>query len=425
MYALRRFGIKLGLDTIGQILAGLGHPHQQYRCIHVAGSNGKGSVGSGLASILTASGYKTGLYTSPHLVEFNERINIDHRPITNTRVVAAYEAVQAVHAGDREPTFFEFATAMALFDFAQQQVEWAVIETGMGGRLDATNIIFPALCVITNISLEHKMYLGNTIAAIAGEKGGIIKPKTPVITGAKQAPARRVLHRIANQNAAPLFQAGSDFTVRRNRQGGFSYFGMDHRWPNLRSQLIGAHQVDNTAMILAACELLQRMEFNITLDNIRAGLQQQKWPGRLEVVHHAPQVILDGAHNLHAARTLSRHLASTLRGRRLTLVIGMLDDKPYRSILKLLVPVSDRVIFTRPTINRALPPETLQASAATLRRPSRVIPEAGDALAYALETAAAEEVICVAGSLYLVGDVKSAIAQRNLLAARKDRPSPA
>jgi dihydrofolate synthase/folylpolyglutamate synthase len=417
MYALRRFGIKLGLGTIRQILDGMGQPQQRYHAIHIAGSNGKGSVGSGLAAILTASGYKTGLYTSPHLVEFNERILIDHQPISNARVVAAYEAVEAVHAGEREPTFFEFATAMALFDFAQQQVEWAVIETGMGGRLDATNIIDPALCLITNISLEHKMYLGRTITAIAGEKGGIIKPNIPVITGARQASARRVLQRIATQNGAPLYRAGSDYRVRRQRAGEFTYFGIDHRWPGMRSNLIGTHQIENTAMVLAACELLQRRGLKITLETIRQGLRQQTWPGRLEVVQHDPVVILDGAHNLHAARTLGRHLATTYPDRAITLVLGMLDDKPYRQMLKALVPICDRVVFTRPAIDRALPPETLQAAAAGLNRPSKAISGARDAFVYALDTARGDEVICVAGSLYLVGDVKAALAQQDVLAS--------
>ena len=182
MYGLRRFGIKLGLTTIRKILKELGNPQQGYACIHVAGTNGKGSVASSLASILCQSGYKTGLYTSPHLVRFNERIQVNNRPISNKDVVAAYEAVRQVNFGRREPTFFEFATAMALYEFGRQQVDWAVIETGMGGRLDATNVIQPELSIITNISLEHRDYLGDTLSRIASEKAGIIKRRKPVVT---------------------------------------------------------------------------------------------------------------------------------------------------------------------------------------------------------------------------------------------------
>jgi dihydrofolate synthase/folylpolyglutamate synthase len=186
MYGLRRFGIKLGLDTIEAILAALGHPQQNVPAIHVAGTNGKGSVVALLAAILRQAGYRVGHYTSPHLERFNERICIDAVPIDDREVVAAWEKIQAMDHLVREPTFFEATTAMALYEFSRRKVDWAIMETGMGGRLDATNVLQPALCVITNISLEHRDYLGHTIAAIAGEKAGIIKPKTPVVSGVTQ-----------------------------------------------------------------------------------------------------------------------------------------------------------------------------------------------------------------------------------------------
>ncbi|MDH3829843.1 MAG: Mur ligase family protein, partial [Desulfobacterales bacterium] len=205
MYGFRRFGIKLGLSTIKRILVGLGNPQDTFACIHVAGTNGKGSVASSLASILHRNGFKTGLYTSPHLVRFNERIQVNNRPVTNEKVVTSYSAVKDAHFGKRDPTFFEFTTAMALFEFAAQKVDWAVIETGMGGRLDATNIINPALSIITNISLEHRAYLGNTLAQIAGEKAGIIKKRTPLVTGVRQKKAFDEIKRIAAGKKAPLF----------------------------------------------------------------------------------------------------------------------------------------------------------------------------------------------------------------------------
>ncbi|MBW2513579.1 MAG: bifunctional folylpolyglutamate synthase/dihydrofolate synthase, partial [Deltaproteobacteria bacterium] len=208
MYSLRRFGIKLGLSTIRGILKKLGNPHNHFGCIHVAGTNGKGSIASGIASILNAAGYRTGLYTSPHLISFNERIGIDGRHISNARVVAAYQAVKNVHHGSREPTFFEFATAMALYDFDREGIDWAVIETGMGGRLDATNIVRPAVSVISNLSLEHQDYLGGTLAQIAAEKGGIIKKGIPVVTGVRQPGALSVLNDIAAAKSAPVFRLG-------------------------------------------------------------------------------------------------------------------------------------------------------------------------------------------------------------------------
>jgi dihydrofolate synthase/folylpolyglutamate synthase len=256
MYSLRRFGIKMGLSTIRKILTGLGNPQKSFACIHVAGTNGKGSVASSLASILTRAGYKTGLYTSPHLVDFNERIQVNHRPITNANVMAAYRAIRKVHSGDREPTFFEFATVMAFFEFARQKVDWAIIETGMGGRLDATNIMRPRISIITNISLEHRDYLGNTLAQISGEKAGIIKNRIPIITGIRQKKALAVVEKTARDKSAPLYRLGKDFKVRRHASGDFSYYGLEATWRHLKTGLLGRHQVDNAALVLAACEIL-------------------------------------------------------------------------------------------------------------------------------------------------------------------------
>ena len=224
MYAFRRFGIKLGLSTIQTILKGLQNPQNGFQSIHVAGTNGKGSIASLLAAILKEAGYTVGLYTSPHLVRFNERICINGAPISDEEVVACYEAVKRVHPGDRSPTFFEYTTAMALYAFGRQKVDWAVIETGMGGRLDATNIISPVVSIISNISLEHQSYLGRTISLIAYEKGGIIKRNTPVITGATQKNAIAVLKEIAKTRSAPFYRRGDAFRIRKSRQGTFTYW---------------------------------------------------------------------------------------------------------------------------------------------------------------------------------------------------------
>jgi dihydrofolate synthase/folylpolyglutamate synthase len=229
MYGFQRFGIKLGLTTIRKILNGLGNPHKAYACIHVAGTNGKGSVASSLASILYRSGYKTGLYTSPHLVRFNERIQVNSRQISNKNVVAAYNAVKGVHHGRREPTFFEFATAMALYEFARQKVDWAVIETGMGGRLDATNVIQPELAIITNISLEHRQYLGNTVNEIAAEKAGIIKYRKPVITAISQKNAYGVVEKIAAGKKSASVSAGTRFQGPAPSSGNLLLLRYRHR----------------------------------------------------------------------------------------------------------------------------------------------------------------------------------------------------
>ena len=407
MFAMRRFGIVLGLSTITGILKGLNNPQETFSAIHIAGTNGKGSIASALATILQKAGYRVGLYTSPHLIRFNERICISGQPISDDAVVASWEAVKAVHHGDREPTFFEFSTAMAFYEFARQGVDYAVVETGMGGRMDATNVVTPALTLITNISLEHRTYLGNTIAAIAGEKAGIIKPGIPVVTGVTQKSAKAVVERTAAENKAPLFMKGTDFRVRRSGSDRFSYVGMDHRWTDLRTGLMGHHQIDNAALVLAACELLMRDQVSLTLAQIEGGLVQNRWPGRLEIVSQKPYVILDGAHNLMAARRLGRFLMDTLAGRRITMVAGILDDKPYRAILKDLVAPCSRLIITRPRIDRSLPPETLEAEARSMIDDIEIVPDVGEAVRHAIATSGPDDAVCVAGSLYVVGEAKA------------------
>lgn len=409
MFGLRRFGIKLGLDIISGILDRLGNPQHHYACIHVAGTNGKGSVAAALATILKTAGYTVGLYTSPHLVHFNERIQIDGKPITNEGVVASYKAVSNAHQGDREPTFFEFTTAMALFEFGRRQVDWAIIETGMGGRLDATNVLHPALSIITNISLEHQAYLGDTLAEIAGEKGGIIKAGVPVVTGARQKPAVDTLTRIAREKSAPLYRSGESFRIRRHPDGTFSYYGLDNTWRDLRTSLSGRHQVDNAALVLAACEILNRNGTDLTRTHIQNGLRDTRWPGRLEMISDAPQVLVDGAHNLAAVRLLADHLATHFAHRNITLVTGILDDKAYPAMLQQLLPLCKQAVFTQPKIDRAVPPESFVAVAKEYITDPMVIRDVPTAVRHAVDTAAPTDVICITGSLYLVGEVKEAM----------------
>ena len=414
MFSLRRFGIKLGLGTIRNILKELGNPQNRFSSIHIAGTNGKGSIASGIASILIAAGYRVGLYTSPHLVTFNERIQINGRAISNKRVVAAHQAVQAVHRGKREPTFFEFATAMAFFEFAEQQIDWGIIETGMGGRLDATNIVRPAVCVISNISLEHKFYLGNTIAEIAAEKGGIIKKGTPVVTGVRRKQAIDTIEAIAQKKAAPLFRLGKDFKVRRKSTGGFHYHGLDNHWKNLSTSLLGPHQVDNAAISLAVCEILKQQDVSISEENLRKGLGAIQWPGRLEIVGNGPKIILDGAHNLLAARNLARYLRTSLNTKSITMVLGILDDKPYQAMLQALVPLCRRLIVTRPVIDRALQPEKLYEAARPLAQNIAMAPNVDAAVKTALSNAETNDIICIAGSLYVVGEAKQTLSRMGI-----------
>jgi len=409
MDSLKIFGIKPGLSTITGILKSLDNPQDNFSCIHVAGTNGKGSIASTLSSILHASGHKVGLYTSPHLVRFNERICINNLPVSDKKIVESYNAVNKVIQNNLEATFFELSTAMAFYEFSRQKVDWAVIETGMGGRLDATNIIRPVISIISNISVEHKKYLGNTIAQIAGEKGGIIKRSVPVITGVKQKNAVTVLKNIAAKQSAPFYRLGNEFRIRRNKGKTFNYFGINTVLRNMRTGLPGSHQINNAALALAVCEILNQNKTNLSSQNIKQGLAQNRWPGRLEKISSSPHVILDGAHNLAGARMLAKFLSENMRDKNITLIIGILNDKPYAGMLTALLPVCSKAILTRPKIDRALSPEKLFRKAKKHIKNIEIIPDVGKAIKHAIKTASANDVICIAGSLYLVGEAKEAL----------------
>ncbi|MDI6687485.1 MAG: folylpolyglutamate synthase/dihydrofolate synthase family protein [Desulfobacterales bacterium] len=409
MNSLKKFGIKFGLSTISDILKSLNNPQSDFSCIHVAGTNGKGSIASALSSILQLSGYKVGLYTSPHLVNFNERIRINNLPVSDKRVVEAYKAVNKVIPKDPEATFFELTTAMAFYEFSRQKVEWAVIETGMGGRLDATNIIKPVVSIISNISVEHKKYLGSTISQIASEKGGIIKKSVTVIAGVKQKKAVSVLKKIAAKQSAPFYRLGNEFRIRRNKDKSFSYFGINTVWRNMRTGLLGSHQIDNAAIVLAACEILNQNKANLSFQNIKHGLAQNRWPGRLEIVSSSPLILLDGAHNLIATRYLAKFLSENMAKRKITLVAGILDDKPYAAMLACLLPLCKKAILTRPNIDRALSPERLFHAAKKIIQDIEIIHDVGKAIKYAIKTTSVNDAICVTGSLYLVGEVKETL----------------
>lgn len=410
MYALGRFGIVLGLETIETILKGLGNPHRTFKSIHIAGTNGKGSVASALATILSASGYRVGLYTSPHLVHFNERIMINNQPISDQRVVDAYLAVSKMDQGGRKATFFELTTAMAFYEFAENKVEWAVIEAGMGGRLDATNIITPEVSIITNISIEHKTYLGNTVAKIAGEKGGIIKEAKPVVTGVRQKSAIQSLEGIAAGKNAPLFRLGKDFRARKNRNQTFTYYGVNEIMSRMETGLLGNYQIENASLTLAACEILKQNGVALPTDTIREGLKKNIWPGRLETLSTHPRILVDGAHNLAAVKNLKRFLKENIEREKLTLIIGILDDKPHKEMLKDLLPLARRVILTKPDNQRSTDPKALLQTAKALSETVTVKQNIQEAMAWALKETSPDETICIAGSLYLVGEVKALMA---------------
>ncbi len=405
IYKLGRFGIKLELDTISNILNLLDNPEKKYNLVHVAGTNGKGSTATYIASILQKAGFKTGVYTSPHLVQFNERIAINGRHISNDDVVNAYEAVNKVDTGERKATFFEIATAMGFYHFAKENVQWAVIETGMGGRFDATNIIKPKVSVITNLSIEHTDYLGNTIKALAKEKGGIIKAGTPVVTGVSQPSGLKVIKKIAKEKSSELYIYKKDFSARKNSgQHYYSYKGLKQNFNHLIKPLPGDHQKENLSLALAACEVIFD---NLDENLVKEGLAITKWPGRLEHVQEKPLVIIDGAHNLKAARVLGKYLASTLKNRKLTLVLGILDDKPHEKMLESLVPCADNIIITKAKIDRSLEPSILKKAVQKItNNPVTIIKDVKNAVSHAIDISNNEDAVCIAGSLYVAGEAR-------------------
>ncbi len=351
LYTLLKFGMKFGLSSVENLLKSLGQPHLRVPVFHVAGTNGKGSVGATVNSVLTRAGYKVGFFSSPHLVFFRERIMVGPEMIDRQDVVHLVEKIRKVMVPAQPPTFFEFITAMAFDHFAEQKVDLAIMEVGMGGRLDSTNVANSLVGAITNISLDHREHLGNTLPEIAGEKAGIIKPGLPVVTGEKRKYVRDVFESVADNLGAKIYCLGRDFKVRTLASGEFSYFGLNRDLKRLTLKLLGPHQIRNAAVALASLELLADKGFDFSEMDIREGLKNVSWPGRAEVFSGSPDVMLDGAHNPGAASALADLLAQ-MDYKRLYLVLGIMADKDIPRIMAPLLPKAKSVFLTRPDYER-------------------------------------------------------------------------
>lgn len=414
LYGLQKHGIKLGLNSTANILNRVGNPHQKLRCIHIAGTNGKGSTAAMLASILGEHGFRVGLYTSPHLVRFTERFRINDEEAPVARILDVFDRIQETLNGREPPTFFEMVTAMGFLYFAEEAVDWAVIEVGMGGRLDATNVISPKVSIITNISMDHQEYLGNTLSAIAREKAGIIKRNVPVVTGAAQPSVKGILKATCFQHRVPLYSLKTDFRVRRNPNGSFNYRGLRSQLPSLFLNLKGVHQINNAAVALAALEVLDiDRQLSLNPQAIKAGLTKVMWPARLEILQENPLIVLDGAHNPPGAESLREALKRTFTYKRLHLVLGIMEDKDIRGIFRRLLPMAESVIFTQPKYVRAAKAETLKRLARPYIQKQYVIPDPASAIEQAKLHAEPEDLICITGSLYFAGEVKEIFGERN------------
>lgn len=410
IYNLRGGIIDLRLDRMERALALFDHPEKTFPSFHIAGTNGKGSTAAMLHRILCSAGYHTALYTSPHLASFTERMRIDDGEITTDEVVAlADEIWRRTQPANIFLTFFEIVTVMAFVYFARRQIDVAVIEVGLGGRHDATNLVRSIVSVITTISRDHEAFLGFDIASIAREKAGIIKKGVPVVCGALPAEAMEVIDEIAHTNQAPCYRLGQNFTLKLKTSGAFDYKGAKWNLPDLSVALHGAHQIRNACVATAALEVIGA-QFPTGEVAIRSGLQSVSWPGRMEMILTDPPVIIDGAHNKEGIEVLIDELRNLRRGRRVRMLFAVMEDKDWRFMLHTLAEIVDEIVFTRVSqLERSADPVQLQQELAG-KLPSRVIPDPRLAVETLVQNAAPDELIVITGSLYLLGEVRPLLA---------------
>ncbi|HEY91210.1 MAG TPA: bifunctional folylpolyglutamate synthase/dihydrofolate synthase [Dehalococcoidia bacterium] len=394
-----------------EFLERVGNPHLKARTVHIAGSKGKGSVAAMVTSALTAAGFKTGLFTSPHLHVLNERMRVGSELVSDEELVALLERIrpeiEAVNetANYGKLTTFEILTALGFCHFEEKEVDYQVMEVGLGGRLDATNVVEPEVCVITSISLEHTDVLGNTLTEIAGEKAGIIKPGCRVVSSPQVEEVERVIKTVCNEKEAELVRVGHEVTWHSLRlEADRQLFGVSGRRGSyeLSIPLLGRYQLDNAASAVAALEFLEERSPQITPEAIRQGLATVSWEGRLQVLNRRPLVVVDGAHNVDSARKLKQSLEQYFEFERAVLIIGFSADKNISSIIKELVPLFDDVIVTRSIHPRAMATTSVAAEFEKQGIAAKETDDISIALPMALEITGEKDLICVTGSLFVV-----------------------
>ncbi|HQA59791.1 MAG TPA: folylpolyglutamate synthase/dihydrofolate synthase family protein [Tepidanaerobacteraceae bacterium] len=434
IHGLNRFGTKLGLHNITKLLELLGNPHENIKIIHVAGTNGKGSTCAMIASILRSAGFKVGLYISPYLEVFNERMQVNGENISNENLARLTEKVREKVFYMREnglgsPTEFEVVTAIGFSYFKEQAVDFLVLEVGMGGRLDATNVVTPLVSVITPISMDHQQYLGSTLRDISREKCGIIKQGVPVVTAPQEDEAMAVIEDTCRERNCSLTKVINSSVSRspdtisyRFVNGGikgmtFDLYTPKTDYPGLQIGLMGRHQLDNAATAVAAVEPLGNSGVNLSREAIYKGLKGARWPGRLEIMKEKPTVLIDGAHNIAGIKTLKAVLEEYFYDRKKILVVGILEDKDYTEMLEELIPVADTVICTAPDNPRALSAARLAEAVSNIFQKSQIKVYAQekieDALKLASSLAADEDMVVFAGSLYMIGHVRTLLNKQH------------
>jgi dihydrofolate synthase / folylpolyglutamate synthase len=417
-----KFGIRLGLENISKLLEMLGNPQDNLNIIHIAGTNGKGSTCSFITKILQTSGYNVGLYTSPYLETFTERIRVNGYNIPEEEVASIVTLIKTkidemVREGYSYPTEFEIVTAMAFYYYNKQKVDYVVLEVGMGGRYDATNVINRSLVsVITPVSLDHIDALGDTIGKIAYEKAGIIKENGLVIIHPQEEEAQNVIREVCREkNAKYITVDTKNIEILKSTIESqiFNCEVLEKKYNNIEICLIGEHQINNSIVALNVIEILKdKHNLKISDDDVLKGLNETRWPGRIEKIQDNPVFIIDGAHNEDGANSLAKSIDKHFKDKDITLIIGMLKDKDIDSVLQILIPRCNKVITTTPDNPRALSPEELKEKIQRYNKQVIALDSIEKAVYYALENSHKDEVIISAGSLYMIGTIRSIIKNK-------------
>lgn len=411
MYDLERFGIKLGVEVMQKMMDLLDHPEQKFKLIHVTGTNGKGSTCAFLASILQEAGYKVGLYTSPHLVRFNERIQINSKKISNKDLMRLAKFLKDLTAKNNlQPTFFEFTTALAFLYFAEQKIDYGVIEVGMGGRLDATNVLQPLISVVTHVDFDHRQHLGQTKLEIAAEKVGIIKKNSLVVTAEKDSQILQLIQEKCAEKQVQLFILNhQQIKPKQSSLFGQKFFFNEEEY---KIKLLGDYQLENASLAILTAKLLSE-KINLTPEQIKQGLLKTTWLGRLQIIQRKPLIMVDGSHNLEGIRHLVQFLQKIPNKK--ILVLGIAKDKEISQMVQLLAPLFEEVIITQGNYK---PAETSVIAAEVRKYAPNVeeIPTVPEAIKRALEKQGGG-LLLFAGSIYMIGDV---LKNRNLFKIKQN-----
>ncbi len=415
LYGLVPSGIKLGLENTRNLLRHFGDPHLKARTIHIAGTNGKGSTAAFTESLLRATGKRTGLYTSPHLLHFNERIRVNGVPISESDLVEGIARIRdAVETHKLPVTFFECGTVLAFLHFLANETEWNVLEVGMGGRLDATNLCASDVAIITSIGRDHTQHLGEDLKQIAYEKAGIIKPNSTVFAHVENEAAFGVIRDVAHERRAALKRFGEDFHARArspvSNTPSFDFSYGEFHYKDLTVPLLGAHQVSNASLALAACLHVLGTNGGLNEETLRRGLASTQWQGRMEIVRENPTVLLDCAHNPDGARKLVATLRNGFRYSRCLLVLGLMRDKPHAEMLDILSPIADHLILVRPSQERSADPKDIRNLLKNWQKPIDIEEQIPYALEIARKIAMPNDLICVTGSIFTVSEAKTFFA---------------